>query len=56
MVVVLTEANIEPALLPQVIARGLATDGRLLRFAVRIDDRLATMATLLRLIASTGTV
>ncbi|XP_058957909.1 L-threonine dehydratase catabolic TdcB-like [Pocillopora verrucosa] len=56
VVVVLTEANIEPAPLPQVIARGLATDGRLLRFAVRIDDRLATMATLLRLIASTGAV
>ena len=46
----------EPALLPQVIARGLTSDGRLVRFEARIDDQLGTMATLLRLIASTGAV
>ena len=56
MVVVLSEGNMEPALLPRVIARGLTTDGRLVRFEVRIDDQLGTMATLLRLITSTGAV
>ena len=54
VVVVLSEGNMEPALLPRVIARGLTTDGRLVRFEVRIDDRLGTMATLLRLVTSTG--
>lgn len=56
VVVVLSEGNMEPALVPRVIARGLTTDGRLVRFEVRIDDRLSTMATLLRLITSTGAV
>ena len=56
VVVVLSEGNMEPALLPRVIARGLTTDGRLVRFEIRIDDRLSTMATLLRLITSTGAV
>ncbi|KAL9951143.1 hypothetical protein ACROYT_G043756 [Oculina patagonica] len=56
VVVVLSEGNMEPALLPRVIARGLTMDGRLVRFEVRIDDRLGTMATLLRLITSTGAV
>ena len=46
----------EPVLLPRVIARGLTTDGRLVRFEVKIDDRPSTMATLLRLITSTGAV
>ena len=46
----------DPALLPRVIARGLTTDGRLVQFEVRIDDKLGTMAKLLRLVASTGAV
>ena len=54
MVVVLGEGNMEPALVPRVISRGLTTDGRLVRFEVQIEDQLSTMATLLRLITSTG--
>ena len=54
VVVPLCGGNIDPTVLGRCIDRGLAADGRLVRFVVTITDRPGGMAKITSLIASTG--
>jgi threonine dehydratase len=54
IVLCLCGGNIDVTLISRVIERGLATDGRLCRFIVRLSDRPGSLAHLTRVIAGTG--
>jgi hypothetical protein len=52
--VVLCGGNIDTSVLGRCLERGLAADGRLCRFVVRVSDRPGGISELTRLIASIG--
>ena len=54
VVVALCGGNIDTPALGRVLERGLAADGRLIKFVVTISDRPGGLAELTRLIASIG--
>jgi len=54
VVIPLCGGNIDTTVLGRCLDRGLATDGRLCRFIVRVSDRPGGIAELTRLIASIG--
>jgi threonine dehydratase len=54
VVLCLCGGNIDVTLISRVIDRGLAADGRLCRFVVRISDRAGSLAKLTKVIAATG--
>ena len=54
MVFPLCGGNIDSTVLGRVIERGLAADGRLLRFSVAVSDRPAGIAELTQLLPNSG--
>jgi threonine dehydratase len=54
VVMVLSGGNIDPAVLGEVIEKGLVADGRLCRFTAQISDRPGGLATLASVIAGCG--
>lgn len=54
VVLVLAAGNIDTTVLGRALHRGLAADGRLLKFYITIVDRPGSVAELSKLIASTG--
>ena len=54
MVIALCGGNIDSAVLGRCLERGLAADGRLVRFVVTVSDRPGGIAELTRLLANIG--
>ena len=54
VVIALCGGNIDTTALGRVIERGLAVDGRLVRFAVRVSDRPGGIAELTKMLADMG--
>lgn len=54
VVLVLSGGNIDVTVISRIIERGLAADGRLARFTVRVSDRPGNLAHLLAIIAKSG--
>jgi len=54
VVLVLSGGNIDVTMIARIIERGLAADGRLARFTVRVLDRPGSLAHLLAIIAKAG--
>ena len=54
MVIPLCGGNIDTTVLGRCLERGLAVDGRLVRFLVTVSDRPGGIAELTKLIASIG--
>lgn len=54
MVIALCGGNIDTTALGRVIERGLAAEGRLVRFGVRVSDRPGGIAELTKRIADVG--
>ena len=54
VVIALCGGNIDTTALGRVIERGLAVDGRLVRFVVRVSDRPGGIAELTKMLADMG--
>jgi threonine dehydratase len=54
VVIPLCGGNIDPAVVGRCIERGLATDGRLVRFIVTVSDRPGGIDRLVHMLASSG--